>query len=182
LYFAARAHLPRATPSRVPALELLRAAWPLGVASLCQQAYFYVDNLFVRALCKPEDLGAYNIAVRMLSILIIGAIYATQAALPWLAREHAQGRLGEALARLAQPLLALAGIGAGFLCPWSERILSISASTTIAGASLRWLPVRRPRSTSDGGHDGAVAAGRSRSILSIAASRSPSTSRRTRSA
>jgi O-antigen/teichoic acid export membrane protein len=172
LHLAARAHLPRHPPTRVPFEELFYAALPLGLASLCQQSYFYVDNLFVRSLCGPEDLGAYNIAVRVLSILIMGALYATQAALPWLAREHAQGRLGSAVAKLAQPLFALAGFGAGLLVPWTSRLLSLfGPHFATAGPSLRWL-----LGATTAIYAGAalmtalVAAGRMRTILVVAAS------------
>jgi hypothetical protein len=49
---------------------------------LCQQAYFYADNLFVRALRGEAELGAYNVGVRILSVLIMVALYASQASLP----------------------------------------------------------------------------------------------------
>lgn len=171
LYFATRAHLPKREPTHVPMEEILHAAVPLGVASLCQQAYFYVDNLFVRAWCDAGDLGAYNVAMRVLSILIMGALYATQAALPWLAREHQAGRLGQAVAKLAQPLFAAAGFGAGLLAPWSERILSVFGEHfPVAGPSLRWLLAATTTIYAGAGLMTAlVAAGRTRSILVIAA-------------
>jgi len=170
LYLVARAHLPRRAAAHAPVAELFRAALPLGVASLCQQAYFYVDNLFVRAWCGTADLGAYNIAVRVLSILIMGALYVTQAAMPWLAREHAAGRLSQAVARLGQPLFALAGLGTGLLVPWSGSILRVfGAEYEVAAGSLRWL-----LGATAAIHAGAVlmtalvAAGRMRSVLATA--------------
>ncbi|MBL8860146.1 MAG: oligosaccharide flippase family protein [Planctomycetes bacterium] len=171
LHLACRRHLPQRRPTSVPWGEMLRAALPLGIASLCQQAYFYVDNLFVRAWCDEEDLGHYNIAVRVLSVLIMGALYATQAAMPWLVREHHAGRLGEAVAKLSQPLFALAGLGCGLLAPWSEPILSIfGARFETAGPSLRWLLGATTTIYAGAAVMTAlVAAGRMRSILAIAA-------------
>lgn len=170
LHLASRAHLPRREPGRVPLQEIFRAALPLGIASLCQQAYFYVDNLFVRAWCGTEELGAYNIAVRVLSILIMAALYATQAAMPWLAREHRDGRLGQAVSKLAQPLFALAGFGTGLLAPWSERLLTLfGPHFATAGPSLRWLLGATTTIYAGAALMTAlVAAGRMRSILAIA--------------
>lgn len=172
LWYACRRHLPSRAAEGVPLAELFRAAWPLGIASLCQQAYFYVDNLFVRAWCGREELGHYNIAVRVLSILIMGALYTTQAAMPWLVREHQAGRLGPSVARLAQPSFALAGFGCGLVAPWTELVLSwFGPEFSGAGPTLRWL-----LGAVTAIHAGAalmsaiVAAGRMRSILVVAAS------------
>ncbi len=171
LWFVARAHQPARAATHAPVAELFMAALPLGIASLCQQAYFYVDNLFVRAWCGPSDLGAYNIAVRVLSILIMGALYVTQAAMPWFVREHREGRLGAAVAKLGQPLFALAGFGTGLLVPWSAPILRVFGEHfDVAGESLKWL-----LGATAAIHAGAVlmtalvAAGRMRSVLVIAA-------------
>lgn len=71
---------------------LFLAALPLGVASLCQQAYFYVDNLFVRPICGAGELGRYNTGVRVMSYGIMVAIYATQAALPHGSRARTRRR------------------------------------------------------------------------------------------
>jgi hypothetical protein len=59
--------------------HFLRACAPIGLAGLCQQAYFYEDNLFVRALRCKEELGANNVGVRILSVLIMVALTASQA-------------------------------------------------------------------------------------------------------
>jgi O-antigen/teichoic acid export membrane protein len=171
LYLAARAHLPKRAPTHAPITELFVAALPLGIASLCQQAYFYVDNLFVRAWCGASDLGAYNIAVRGLSFMIMGALFLSQAAMPWLVREHREGRLGEATAKLAQPMFALAGFGTGLLVPWSAPILRLfGPHFDVASGSFRWL-----LGATAAIHAGAalmtalVAAGLMRSVLVIAA-------------
>ena len=92
LHLAARRHLPPVLASeRVPVRGLFAAALPLGLAGLCQQAYFYVDNLFVRAIEGSEAVGHYNIGVRILGYTIMVALFASMAALPWYAREHAEG-------------------------------------------------------------------------------------------
>jgi O-antigen/teichoic acid export membrane protein len=171
LHLASRKHLPRERAEDVPILEVLRAAIPLGLAVLFQQAYFWADNVFVRAICGAEPLGGYNVGVRVMSMSIMVALFASQAALPWLAREHAAGRLTEAVTKLSQPLFALAGLGAGLLDPWAERILGIfGKGYENAGPSLRWLFAATAVIYAGSGLMTAlVAAGRTRSILAIAA-------------
>ncbi len=171
LYLACQRHLPRRAATEVPWASILAAAAPIGFASLCQQAYFYADNLFVRGLRGEAELGAYNVGVRILSVAIMVALYASQAAFPWLAREHAAGRLGEACARLGQPLFAAAGLVAGLASPWTAQLLGLFGEhVATASASLRWLLAAVAVI-----HAGAVlttalvAAGRGRSMLGIAA-------------
>lgn len=140
LHLASRPHLPPGRPARIPWRALLATAAPLGLAGLCQQAYFYVDNLFVRALVGRVELGHYNVAVRVLSIAIMVAVYAALVALPWLKREHGEDRLGPALARLAQPLVAACGLGAGLLAPQGALLLSVfGPEFRTAAPSLAWL-------------------------------------------
>jgi O-antigen/teichoic acid export membrane protein len=141
LHVAARRHLPPIMPGERPiAKGIFAAALPLGLSGLCAQTYFYVDNLFVRAIEGPEAVGVYNIGVRILGFSIMVALFASMAALPWFTREHAEQRLGEAIARLAQPLFALAGLGAGVLFPWCEELLGLFGPDFVAGGpSLRWL-------------------------------------------
>jgi O-antigen/teichoic acid export membrane protein len=171
LHRASRPHLPRERAREVPWRPVLLAAAPLGLAGLCQQAYFYVDNLFVRALVGRVELGHYNVAVRVLSIAIMVAVYAALVALPWLKREHAAGRLGPAVARLGQPLVAAAGLGAGLLAPQGGLLLSIFGPEFRAAApSLAWLLAAAVCV-----HAGApamtalVATGRTGSVLRVAA-------------
>jgi len=38
----------------IPVREIFLVALPLGIAALCQQTYFYVDNLFARRICGPR--------------------------------------------------------------------------------------------------------------------------------
>jgi O-antigen/teichoic acid export membrane protein len=140
LFLAARPYLPARARSTRPAEGLFRAALPLGLAGLCQQAYFYVDNLFVRAFEGDVALGHYNVGVRILSYTTMVAVYATHAALPWFTRCHARGELTAALSRLGQPLFALACLGGGLLLPWTERLLSVfGPDFPSAGPALRWL-------------------------------------------
>jgi O-antigen/teichoic acid export membrane protein len=141
LHLAARRHLP---PSRgeppEPMLEFLRASLPLGLSAICAQTYFYIDNVFILAAEDATALGHYNVAVRFMSWTIMLATYVTYSALPWLTRRHLAGELGSAAERLGQPLLAVAGLGAGLVAPWSERLLAIfGPEFTDAGPSLRWL-------------------------------------------
>lgn len=143
LHFAARAHLPpRAPAPDAAALRgMLASALPLALLGLVQQAYVYADNLFVRALAGPEELGRYNAAVRPFLWLAGFAAFATTSALPWLARRHAAGALGPAAARLALPLFVAAALGAGALVPWSGELLRLAYGPGFeaAGASLGWL-------------------------------------------
>jgi PST family polysaccharide transporter len=171
LHLVSAKHLPRERARRIPIREIFLVALPLGIAALCQQTYFYVDNLFVRRICGPEALGQYNVGVRVMSYTIMVAIYATQAALPWLAREHQRGELASAVARLTQPLFALAGFGAGLLWPWTDKLLALfGPGFDAAGPSLRWLLCATTTIYAGAGLMTAlVAAGRTRSILVIAA-------------
>ena len=170
LFLASRPRLPREGPS-IPWREFLSLALPMGAAGLCQQAYFYIDNLFVRPLCGDASLGHYNLAVRMMSYGLMIAVYATLAALPWLTREHASGRLGPALSRLASPLFCVAGLGFGAAWPWAGELLALFGEGFDAAApALRWLfaaclcvYVGATWLT------GVVACGRARSVLAISA-------------
>jgi O-antigen/teichoic acid export membrane protein len=140
LHAASRPHLPRGRQQPAPLAPFLRAAVPLGLSGLCAQTYFYVDNLFVRAICGDEPLGHYNVAVRVLSASIMLAQYASLTALPWFTRRHEAGELGPAIARLAAPLFALAGLGCGLLWPWAEPLLELfGAGFGQAAGALRWL-------------------------------------------
>jgi O-antigen/teichoic acid export membrane protein len=143
MHLAARRHLPRPPPSGrpvVPERGLLNAALPLGISAMCAQTYFYVDNLFVRALVGEEELGHYNVAVRFMSWTIMLAQYVTYTALPWLTQRHLAGALGPAIGRLGPPLMALAGLGCGLLVPWTGEMLEVfQPGFGAAGPSLQWL-------------------------------------------
>ena len=142
LHAVGREVLPPRSPRPAPLVPFVRAAVPMGIAALLQQVYFWVDNLFVRALVGTEPLGHYNLAVRVMSFGIMAGVYATLAALPWLTREHEAGRLGSATARLAQPMLALAALGTGLLWPVAGPLLEFlggDPAFASAGEALRWL-------------------------------------------
>jgi O-antigen/teichoic acid export membrane protein len=140
LHFAARPQLPTSPPGLEPARGIFDAAWPLGLSALCAQAYFYVDNIFVRAMLGDEALGPYNSAVKVMSFMIMIAQYATLSALPWFARCAQEGRLESALARLGPGLFAVAGLGAGIVWPWTGKILErLVPGAGVAGESLQWL-------------------------------------------
>ena len=129
--------------SATPALlgSLLREAWPLGLAALCMQVYFYVDNLFVRAIDGEVAVGRYNGAVRIMSLGIMVAVFAANSGLPWLRRRLESGQVGEAVARLSQPLFALACAGLGLFWPWRAELLRLllGEGFEVAGPALGWL-------------------------------------------
>ena len=143
LHLASRNHLPPATHT-VPesARRLLRTALPIGLAGLCQQTYFWIDNLFVRPICGQEELGRYNLSVRIMSFGIMAAVYAAMASLPWLTREHRMGQLGPAVARLAAPMVLIGGLATGMVWGLAEPILGLfgeDGSFASAAPALRWL-------------------------------------------
>jgi len=139
-HLVARAHLPDERVPAEPLRAFLRLSLPLGLASLSHTAYFYVDNLFVRPIAGEEATGHYNLAVRILSVAVMVAVYSSQAALPWFTREHRRGELWPSVERLSQPLFAFAGLGASLAAPWAESILRVFGEDfAAAGASLRWL-------------------------------------------
>lgn len=140
LHWRARRWLPSIGESSITARTFLVAALPVGLAGLCQQAYFYVDNLFVRELAGEEALGRYNAGVRLMSYSLMIALFASQTALPWFTRMYARGELNAAVGRIGKPLFALAGFGAGLVVPWTEKVLGLFGSEySEGGASLRWL-------------------------------------------
>lgn len=140
LYAACRGSLPRVVGPVRPEPGVLRAAIPLGFAGLCGMTYFYVDNLFIRALEGEEALGPYNVAVRFLSVFIMVAQFSTLSAMPWFTRRAEVGALGGAIDRLGPPLFAAAGVGAGLLWPFADELLELfHAGYGEEAASLRWL-------------------------------------------
>lgn len=140
LHLTSLRHIPRTGAAPTPWRELWSEAWPLGVSALFAQTYFYVDNVFIRELRGEEELGPYNIAVRVLSYCIMIAQYASLTLLPWLRRRHLEHQLGAALGQIGPPLFALAGVGAGLLFPWTRELLELfRPGFGVAAASLRWL-------------------------------------------
>jgi len=172
LHLVGRRHLPARAERAAPLGPFLAAAVPMGIAALLQQVYFWVDNLFIRAWLGEEPLGRYNLAVRVMSFGIMGAVYASLAALPWLAREARAERLGSAAARLAQPMFALASLGAGLAWPLASPLLGWlggSEAFRAAGASLQWLLVAAGAVYVGSAFlTAVVASGRSRLVLAIA--------------
>lgn len=144
IHFLARKEL-RALPFRdapaIPWRPFLRAAAPLGLAGLAQQAYFYIDNLFVRPLAGEVELGHYNAGVRLLSFGIMIAQYASLSALPWFARRDAEGGLASAVARLGQPLFFAAALASGLAVPHAGRLMGFIFTEPFesAGPSMAWL-------------------------------------------
>jgi O-antigen/teichoic acid export membrane protein len=120
---------------------MLVLALPPALIGLLQQAYFWADNAFVRVCAGEAELGRYNAAVRVFQWLAFFAAFATTSALPWLARQHEQGALGAAVARLAQPLFAGGCALAGLVLPWNGVLLGFAFGPGFdaASPSLRWL-------------------------------------------
>ncbi len=140
LHRAAQAHLPRVVGTVVPESGVFREALPLGLAALCSQTYFYVDNVFIRALRPEGELGHYNVAVRAMSWTIMLAQYTSLSVLPWLKRRQVAGDLGPALSKLAAPLFALSGLACGLVWPWTHELLELfRPGFGAASASLKWL-------------------------------------------
>lgn len=140
LHAAASRHIARTGAAPTPWRELWSEAWPLGVSALFAQTYFYVDNVFIRELRGEEELGPYNIAVRVLSYCIMIAQYASLTLLPWLRRQHVGREMGAALGNVGPPLFALAGLGAGLLFPWTYELLEFfRPGFGVAATSLKWL-------------------------------------------
>jgi O-antigen/teichoic acid export membrane protein len=140
LYLTARPHLPRPIGPVEPASGIFSAAWPLGMSSICAMGYYYVDNVYIRVFRGEEELGPYNVAVRVMSLLIMVAQYASLSALPWLRRRHARGDMHRAIVRIGPVLFALAGLGAGAVWPWTDELLErFREGFGFAGPSLRWL-------------------------------------------
>jgi O-antigen/teichoic acid export membrane protein len=141
LHLVARPHLPKPTIALRSAEGIFREAWPLGLGMVCQQGYFYLDNLFVRAWLGEGPLGHYNAAMRLLSAAIILALYAASSALPWLSERARAGQLAEAAANLTQPLFAAAALFCGLCAPWSRELLTLcfGAPFAAAGPALAWL-------------------------------------------
>lgn len=171
LYLLARRHVPARPAGPVPWRALLRTALPLGLAGVCQQAYFYVDHLFVRALAGEAELGRYGICVRLMSFSILLAVYTALASLPWLVRRREEGALGPALCALAQPLLALACAAAGLVLPHSSLVLSLFGPEypPAAPALARLLVAAAIVHAGAILSTGLIAAGRTRALLAVAA-------------
>lgn len=169
---AARSHLP--PPCAASAAErraFVRAAVPLALTGLVQQAYFHLDNAFVLTFCGAEELGRYGAAVRLFSWLAFFPAFASTSALPWLARhEHDRARAAAHLAGVlvlggvvvaaalwgAAPLLLERLFGPPFVAAVpSLRALAVALVFVCAGAAFL---------------TGVVAAGRGRAALAIAAS------------
>jgi O-antigen/teichoic acid export membrane protein len=166
LHLVAARHL----PPPAAALSLFATALPLAAASIAQLAYLYADNLVVRVLCGPVELGRYNAAVRVFSVAVLVAGYVTSVALPWLADRARAGGLGAATLRLSAPLVLLGVAILVALFPFADELVRLlyGPGFELAVPSLRWLLVAAVLV-----HAGAapltavVASGRSHLVLAI---------------
>jgi O-antigen/teichoic acid export membrane protein len=170
LHFVSRKQARAGSGEREPLGPFLQMALPMGLAGLCQQLYFHIDNVFLRHWHSDEVIGDYNLGVRVMSWSIALALFSSGAALPWLKREREAGRLGPALTRLGQPGFALAGLATGILWPYTGDVLGLFGESHRGGAeALNWLLLAgwavylgAPLMT------GLVAAGRNADILRVA--------------
>jgi O-antigen/teichoic acid export membrane protein len=113
---------------------------PKGIGGLAQQHYFPLDNLFERAFRGDEEVGHYNVAVRVMSLGISGAVLASSAALPWLTRAHATGDLRAAALRLAAPIGGMGLVFAAALWLVREPLLLLFGTEFLsAEVALGWL-------------------------------------------
>ena len=94
----------------------------------------------MRFHCGEVAVGHYNVAVRVMSLGISGAVLASSAALPWLVRAHARGELRTSALRLAAPLTALGALFAAVLWPLRGQLLGLFGEEFGAAAgALGWL-------------------------------------------
>ncbi len=157
--------------SPAPMRPFLIASIPMGAAAVCQQLYFHVDNVFVRASEGDTAVGHYGVAVRIMSLSIMGGVFAASAAQPWLTRAHMRGELLQAALRLTGLTALVGAIIAGCALPFRRELLGIFGEEfEVAAPSLTWL-----LGAAVAVHIGAplltavVAAGRGRSVLVAAA-------------
>jgi len=123
-----------------PLRPFLAASIPIGAAAVCQQLYFHVDNVFVRAIEGEETVGHYNVAVRIMGLSFMGAVFAATAALPWLARAHRDGRLLRAAGSLALASGALGAAVTATLFPLRAFVLGwFGEGFAEAEVALGWL-------------------------------------------
>lgn len=154
-----------------PMAPFLAASIPMGAAAVCQQLYFHIDNVFIRSLLGDEVVGRYSVAVRVMSLSIMGGVFAASAALPWLARAHARNALVPAALKLTSVTVSFGALGVLAILPFRDRILGLFGEEFLsASTALVWL-----LGAALAVHAGAplltavVAAGRMRAVLAIAA-------------
>lgn len=166
-------HLPRPTIAVREPSRVFVEALPLGLAALCQQTYFYVDNVFVRAYEGDAAVGRYGACVRLMGFAILGAQYVAGSALPWLARRQSEGDLGRAAVRLAVPFTLVLAPILGVVAARGEPLLALVFGEEFRDAAplLTWL-LGAAAAVYCGAvlHTALVASGRTRAALLVAAS------------
>ncbi len=151
----------------------LARALPLAATGILQQAYFYVDNLFVRPLAGDEELGRYNACVKLFSFAVLVASYVSSSAFPWLVRRREAGgpaELGRATLRLSLPLTLGACTVLGGVFPFAGPLLRLVFGPDFASAAsaLRWLLAAAAVVHAGSGLlTGVLATGRMRAVLAI---------------
>jgi O-antigen/teichoic acid export membrane protein len=167
LHFAARARLPQRAP---PLAGILALALPVAALGLVQQAYFWIDHVFLRAFVGAEELGRYSACVRLFGWLVFAAGFATASALPWLAQRQREGTLEAAVGELATPLVLGLAAAAGLLWPLADELLArlFGAPFAREADSLRWLGAAALAVGAGGATlTGVLATGRTRLALGV---------------
>jgi PST family polysaccharide transporter len=136
-----RPHLPVPRGPVVAASGVFREALPLGLAGLCQQIYFHVDNVFVRVHLGDEAVGRYFACMRLMGFSILGAQYVAASALPWFVRRAPHGGLARAAVRLAVPAVLLAAPFYGVVAAFAGDVLALVFKPQFASEAdvLVWL-------------------------------------------
>jgi O-antigen/teichoic acid export membrane protein len=166
-------HLPPSHGQVAAARGVFAQAWPLGLAGLCQQVYFHVDNVFVRVHLGDEAVGRYFACMRLMGFSILGAQYVAASALPWLVRRAPHGGLARAALRLAVPAVLLAAPFYGVVAAYAGDVLALVFGADFASEAhvLVWL-LRAGLAVHVGAllHTALVASGAQRAALAVSAS------------
>lgn len=92
----------------------LYTAWPLLVADGAGVVYATTDTILLGILRPAAEVGLYQVAVRMASLLLIFLTASNWVLAPWFARLHAEGarpRLQAIVTRATRAVFAAAAVG-----------------------------------------------------------------------
>lgn len=126
------------------AVRLLRAAAPLGVASVVASLYLRVDMLILAGLVSTSALGAYGFAYRIIASINVLSIYIGTTLYPTLAALRGdQAKYREAYTRSMLAILLIAlPLGVGAAMTARETILLIGGSEYLSAVpALRVLEI-----------------------------------------
>ena len=114
--YLARRHIDDVRPVRADRLRVIRAAAPLGLASLLASMYFVIDMALVGYLVDGEQLGWYAGAVKLLSLLVAVPGLVMTVALPGLSMARDNRDELARFARRTAHWLAATGLPACAAC------------------------------------------------------------------